>query len=327
MHVFLLKGIVFGIIGMLTLGSMFYWNKVSDMLKSTVGLDARKDETKNVAICIVGQAGRLEYDTKIKNLISINAARPDVNLFVIGVLDEGALYSDKQKHSQVATSPLCYENGTDMAGLFHDRFSLPNVTVELHMSSAINTFPLSKHSRTALDKYRRKEKTNDARLDRIQNHLRQFSHDAMCYQQIIQLEETHAMKMDITIRLRDNAMVLKPFDIIDIMEKHYYRKTLTKNCFAWGGVADKFWISPRRHLEGTMAHITEDVVGGERYLRKAQPRNSERLVKAVWQKNKVNIAALSPQDIPVTDGRCSEQGNMAMAPHFVSLDGVKDCAP
>mmetsp|Transcript_4968 Transcript_4968/g.7588 ORF Transcript_4968/g.7588 Transcript_4968/m.7588 type:complete len:339 (+) Transcript_4968:126-1142(+) len=275
----------------------------------------------NIGICIVGQTGRLETETKVKNLLQYNAQKPGRRLHVIGVLDQGATYSDGQHYDD-----SCYDNSTDMTALFYERLSVPNVSISLEISSP-QTFHLSKSALKALDRYRRRIKHESARITRIQGHLRQFSHDAICYKRLHELEEKNDMRFDMVVRLRDNGMVLRPFDLVEIMESVQYRRTITKDCFAWGGYADKVWIIPRGHIRGALGHVVGDTLAGLRYLKAAQPQNSERLVKTVWTHHNVRVEPLSADKIPIVDGRCVNRGDQTIVPKFQDVGGKKDCAP
>jgi hypothetical protein len=263
-------------------------------------------ELQRVGLCIIGQFARLETTSKLSNLISPNHGE-NRKTYVVGLLDEGqAYYSNGPHYSENG----CYSTSTNMSAVFHN-LSLKNVDVELHASPP-RKITLSNKTKEIFTNYRQEINRED-HFARIEGHLRQFSHDAQCYEKLRNYELSRNITFDVVLRLRDNALVARPFDPIDLMKSARNSKTLLRNCSNWGGVNDKVWLIPRVHMEGVLAHVTRDVLSSREYLIAAQPLNAEGLVKTV-----------NPHLLPIVDARCTTPGNNLKPPKFTYVPSWQD---
>ncbi|RYH02511.1 hypothetical protein EON65_47715, partial [archaeon] len=181
--------------------------------------DQRKSDSislYNVAVCIVGQAQRLETRSKLRNLIMTTRANPAVDqLFVVGVLDYGTHYSNK------ATKKMdeCYNHSSNIQSLFHDTFfSVPRVYVDSVFSPSQEYFNLSDRVRGIFRHYRPVD--NHLNEVRFGNHLRQFDHDHTCWQRLQMIEHEQNVSIDVVARIRDNGLIVRPFDIISLMQRY-----------------------------------------------------------------------------------------------------------
>jgi hypothetical protein len=279
----------------------------------------------NLAICIVGQTGRMELQSKITNLIEYNAKMSDRRIVVIGALDEGAAYSNGVV-SRMPGNGSCYESSTNVSALFVDQMSSLNITLDLHVKNP-SDFNLTNGTYEVLAKYRRSVTSGAARQLRIQNHLRQFAHDLKCYESLKMLEARLGVSFDALVRIRDNAIVAKPFDILASLHSVHFAKTLTKRCNSFKGHQDKVWVIPRFHIAPVMAYVVADVLGGMKYLKKALPKNSEALVAAVWRHRGVRVSKKSADQLPIVDGRCMRPQAGPNPPLFGMVRPEKDCRP
>lgn len=216
--------------------------------------DFESTAIKHIGICIVGQASRLEIYSKLTNLIEYNSKKIDRKLFVIGIFDSGSSYSNKG-------ATVCYNSTYDMRHYFHKYFQIPNVIATAQFSHPSDYLNLSIHTKEVL-RYYRKEFHGIEWYQRIENHLRQFEHDFKCYQQLKILETQYKIEFDTIIRLRDNAIVTKPIDIVDMMNSVKYQKAITKRCKSWGGYSDKVWFIPKKYIKGVLAHVVNDTLTG-----------------------------------------------------------------
>ena len=269
----------------------------------------------NIALCIVGQSMRLETQSKFDNLVSFNARMNDRKIFVLGILDSGISYSNNLKDTG-GTFPSCYDNSIDIEERFNNAFKMENVTLDTAFSNPKN-FTLSKRTLELLRNYR-KEGTETDRLQRIGNHLRQFDHDATCYERVKALEAKYKVEINVLMRIRDNALVTRPIDILKTMSLGGYKNVLTKRCGSWDGYSDKVWIIPRQFMKDTMHHLVNLTLSAtEKFLFNPLPVNSETLLKSVWVHYGVKVSMLDANKLPVVDGRCTKMAlNATSQPHF-----------
>ncbi|RYG96512.1 hypothetical protein EON65_54300, partial [archaeon] len=174
----------------------------------------------NVAICIVGQAQRLETQTKLRNLVIPTSANPLVRqLYVVGILD-----STGSHYSNGATTKLdhCYSSNYNIQTLFHNTFgSSPHVFVDSVFSPSQENVTLSNRVHN-LFRYYRIDRANDYHFneDRFSNHMRQFGHDRACLERLQMIEHEQNVSIDVVARIRDNGLIVRPFDIISLMQRY-----------------------------------------------------------------------------------------------------------
>eukprot|EP01036_Dinobryon_divergens_P030004 gene30004-39188_t len=204
---------------------------------------------------------------------------------------------------------------------------MENVTLDTAFSNPKN-FTLSKRTLELLRNYR-KEGTETDRLQRIGNHLRQFDHDATCYERVKALEAKYKVEINVLMRIRDNALVTRPIDILKTMSLGGYKNVLTKRCGSWDGYSDKVWIIPRQFMKDTMHHLVNLTLSAtEKFLFNPLPVNSETLLKSVWVHYGVKVSMLDANKLPVVDGRCTKMAlNATSQPHFSRVPNIKDCWP
>jgi hypothetical protein len=120
---------------------------------------------------------------------------------------------------------------------------------------------------------------------------------------------------DVVLKMRDNTVAVSPFVI---SAGHAVGGARTKRCVEWGGYNDKAMVTPRRHMDGALRGPAEDF-----FLTKDIGRgipNSERLIRAVYDRRRVRVLRVSADELPLVDGRCSPQG-------WCLVEEGKDCRP
>uniref|UniRef100_A0A7S2I821 Uncharacterized protein n=1 Tax=Haptolina brevifila TaxID=156173 RepID=A0A7S2I821_9EUKA len=134
-----------------------------------------------------------------------------------------------------------------------------------------------------------------------------------------QLIEAHEVRThnhyDVILKMRDNTLAVSPFVL---HPRHAAGSARTKKCVEWGGFNDKAMVVPRRYLDGALRGPSEDF-----FLTKDLGRgipNSERLLRAVLDRRGVQVQRVTPEQLPLVDGRCSPQG-------WCLVEEGKDCRP
>eukprot|EP01035_Chromulina_nebulosa_P025569 gene25569-33383_t len=309
-----------------TVWVLFALISVSVVLLHASSHELKQPRVSNIALCIVGQLMRLEIQSKLDNLVKYNAGMNDRKIFVLGILDSGLSYSNSVTGAG-GTFPSCYDDSIDIRARFHHAFQVENVTLDTVFSNP-KQFVLSNRTLELLKIYR-KNTTEPYPLSRIGNHLRQFDHDATCYDRVRALEAEYDMEFDVLMRIRDNAIVTRPIDILKTMRLGDYNNVMTKRCSSWGGYSDKVWIIPKHFMQATMQHVVNLTLSGtEPFLFDPLPVNSESLLKSVWVHYGVNVSTLEADDLPVVDGRCTKMAqNSTSLPHFSRVPKTYDCWP
>ena len=278
---------------------------------SNATLNHHKISKKHIAICLVGQLMRTEIESKIKNIIQYNNDLDDTHVQVIGVLDTGVNYSNGVFQNTLSS---CYINAVELQAYFRNEFSKYGIKVHNMIKEPIK-ITISNATRSVLYKYRADTSTQ---MTRIANHIRQFYHDSSCYDMMRRIEINNNMIFDAVIRIRDNALVAAPIDIIKSLELYNHQKVILKGCNSYGGYSDKVWIIPRLYMEPALSHVANDMMEGQDYLNGTY--NSEEALYRVWNHYGVQTVQVSAQELPIIDARCIKMGNGTTAPVLERYD-------
>ena len=262
-----------------------------------------------VAVCIAGQLSRLEIHSKVENVLKPTEATSPAALDVFLALEVGkTLYSNldfgailAQQHASCGASALTTESAT------------------AQLSPWLAAARFSNHTTRAIDlsqwRRYRKDRPTVERTTRLQHHLSQFAHMRTCAQLIEAQEVKHSWHYDVVLKMRDNTIAVSPFVVTN---RHAAGRTRTKRCVEWGGYNDKAMIVPRRYMDGALRAPSEDFFLA-RDIGRGIP-NSERLLRAVLDRNGVLVSRVEPEDLPLVDGRCSPFG-------WCLVEQGKDCRP
>ena len=284
-------------------------------------------DSLHIAVCIVGQVQRLELLSKAQNLVRANVGKH--SMVVFGVLDSGSAIFTNNIQSQ--TLENCYASIEDRA--FAEKFvTMFLAEGAIHVEVEVGT-PRSFEVTRAMSRWTVQYREPEKRIQRVQNHLRVYTHDMECAQNAISFENTTGKRFDIMLRVRDCALFQQPLDISILVDK--YSSCLrnevcvvSKRCASWGGFSDKFWVVPRQALYQSMIVGIEDLLNAEAYLQKNPPNNSEALLKSIWEHHGLKRMAVGVDDLPVVDARCIRPGNLSLGQHaiFSPVIAWKDCS-
>ena len=135
------------------------------------------------------------------------------------------------------------------------------------------------------------------------------------YAEALPSQVARRMHYDVILKMRDNTVAVSPFVL---SARHAAGPARTKRCVEWGGYNDKAMVLPRRFMDGALRGPSEDF-----FLTKGIGRgipNSERLLRAVFDRNGVRVLRVTADELPLVDGRCSPYG-------WCLVEEGKDCRP
>lgn len=261
-----------------------------------------------VAVCVTGQLSRLELTSKVANLLRPTAALRPAALHVFLALEQGShLFSNldfgailAQQHGGCGREMRPDEVKAQLGEFFGGASYVNHTTRAVDMSQ--------------WRRYRR-DRPMVERTTRLQHHLSQFVHMRTCAKLIEAREVRDNTHYDVIVKTRDNTLAITPFAVT---AAHARGPTLSKKCVEWGGYNDKAMIIPRRFMDGALRSVSEDFFIAPK-IGKGIP-NSERLLRAVLDRNRVQVKRVSAEQIPLVDGRCSAQG-------WCLVEEGKDCRP
>ena len=287
------------------------------------------------AICVVGQVARTEIESKIENLIEANMANADMHVFLVLQEGEGRFTNDKgAKTCEIAPTSL-YDAVSRFAPYVKTTGIAHNFQPYDVHADAWPGFPLS----------------GTEKASRLQNYINQFLTWRTCAEEVARHELENNMQFHVVLRLRDNSMVVRPFNLLDrlvTMEQRLFRQrqnsspgisyrsvpvlkdsmlmnlpVVSKQCASWNGVNDKAMIVPRMHMDKALRSPADQF-----YLwvaNQTQPKrikNTEMYVKRILDTMNVpQYVEEWPRAFPITDARC-EDGKS-----FCVVAQQKDCRP
>ena len=263
-----------------------------------------------VAVCVAGQLSRLEIHSKVENVLKPTASSlglSHLDLFLaleVGKtlysnLDFGAILA--QQHSGCGAASLTPESAVAQLAPWLAAARFSNHT--------------TRHIDLSAWKRYRKDRPTVERMTRLQHHLSQFAHMRTCAQLIESKEVRMGWHYDVVLKMRDNTLAVSPFVVT---RRNAVGRARTKRCVEWGGYNDKAMVVPRRFMDGCLRAPSEDFFL-TRDLGKGIP-NSERLLRAVLDRNGVQVNRVTPEELPLVDGRCSPFG-------WCLVEEGKDCRP
>jgi len=181
------------------------------------------------------------------------------------------------------------------------------------------------------------------RVTRLTNHINQYNTWRRCAKEVEKQELASGEVYDAVLRIRDNALVLKPFMMRASLFKHardWYNTSgeqrphpitnehirrlpvIVKKCCSWGGYHDKTMLVPRAHMDGALNGPADEFYMIQKDEKRLSISNPETYIKYVMGKLKVPVYEQGrADDFPITDGRC-EDGES-----FCVVDNRKDCRP
>ena len=195
-----------------------------------------------VAVCMTGQLGRTEVRSKIDNLILANKRNADLHMFL--VLSAGKTRFVNKATGDCEIAPASLEDAVM-------RFSE-------HIPTSVKEYKYKPYQ-VDIDKWPGYPEIGKVKEKRLQNHINQYRKFQICAKMISKQELKTRMKYHAVLRIRDNALVLQPFNILDrlLLLSHQVRNStipsvhgrghpdlmdlpvITKECCSWSGVNDK----------------------------------------------------------------------------------------
>lgn len=196
-----------------------------------------------IAVCLLGQVGRTEMESKVNNLVRPNLA-DNVTLDLYLVLQPGARFSNNPS-PDCKIAPKSVQAVVDRFAKLLPTFAIDNPRLDLEVNAD-----------TWVDYH---EKGSDLEK-RLSNHVNQYHAWHRCARAIENHEIAAGVTYDAVLRLRDNALVLKPFLLRACLREHarnWYNTrqeepphpitnahlrglpVIVKKCCSWGGYHDK----------------------------------------------------------------------------------------
>mmetsp|Transcript_38906 Transcript_38906/g.97734 ORF Transcript_38906/g.97734 Transcript_38906/m.97734 type:complete len:502 (-) Transcript_38906:214-1719(-) len=281
------------------------------------------------AVCVVGQVGRLELKSKMANLLQPNRHIAAVDFFLV-------LQAGKPRYVNLAPSNECTvapDSLEDAARQMSAHGAIVH-TVERTAGPVpqVNTsiWPGYQVSKTIPTE------------QRMRNHLDQMRSWSDCANAIERAERENGAQYHVVMRLRDNALILRPFDLERLLRSTpatgskggqqlapwsptmaSSSPVVVKACSAWNGYPDKVMVIPRKYmhraLRGPAKHYQSVDEGGEDRMKVF---NIETYLK--YSLDLLHVPVLMHEDpalLPVTDGRCESGVD------FCYVNMKKDCRP
>mmetsp|Transcript_38686 Transcript_38686/g.98931 ORF Transcript_38686/g.98931 Transcript_38686/m.98931 type:complete len:333 (-) Transcript_38686:12-1010(-) len=279
-----------------------------------------------IAVCLLGQVGRTEMESKVNNLVRPNLA-DNVTLDLYLVLQPGARFSNNPS-PDCKIAPKSVQAVVDRFAKLLPTFAIDNPRLDLEVNAD-----------TWVDYH---EKGSDLEK-RLSNHVNQYHAWHRCARAIENHEIAAGVTYDAVLRLRDNALVLKPFLLRACLREHarnWYNTrqeepphpitnahlrglpVIVKKCCSWGGYHDKAMLVPRIHMDSALSGPADEFHLIQKKEERLGIRNSETYLKFVMDKYHVPVYQQGrASDFPITDGRC-EDGKS-----FCVVESKKDCRP
>jgi len=289
----------------------------SSKLNASANCDDRK-----WAVCIVGQLSRLESATKMANVLRAFAREKRAGIPDAFVVMETKSHAYINKGSIASHSDTCqddFHSPEEVEDLFR-----PFYKGGLYAPHKKYTPNPKYWGRYGFDK-------NIPRAERLSAHFAQWTHIAACSELVKQHEHITGCKYQAVLKLRDNSIAVKPFNVVEALE-YADASVLVKRCDGWGGLSDKVMFAPRKYLEAAFeaplkvarkVDAGSNVVNGDYVMKDVE--NPEGFLKTVLELYKCPFSK-SDSLLPFVDGRClGEDGRKQRK--WCLVEQLKDCRP
>eukprot|EP00193_Tetraselmis_chui_P013302 CAMPEP_0177784874 /NCGR_PEP_ID=MMETSP0491_2-20121128/19967_1 /TAXON_ID=63592 /ORGANISM="Tetraselmis chuii, Strain PLY429" /LENGTH=291 /DNA_ID=CAMNT_0019305737 /DNA_START=224 /DNA_END=1096 /DNA_ORIENTATION=+ len=264
------------------------------------------DTGLRAAVCVVGQIARTELQSKIDNLIKVNLGSVEIDVFLI--LQPGKARFTIRGHKACQVAPASLEEAQATLSAHTRTFAFENkfVNWSVHEEKWVH-FP----------------ERGESRKIRIVNNLSQYLSWQRCAKLIAQQEVTDGVGgsdnvrrgYDVVLRLRDNALVLRPFHLgerLTALVRDSYKKVgkeppttlsiqdvrelpvVVKACSSWEGFPDKTMLVPRKYMDDALrgpAELFHLMREGSSRTENGEIKvtNTETYLKYVFQKLQVPV--------------------------------------
>lgn len=256
-----------------------------------------------LAVCIIGQLGRLELASKISNLLVPNKG---MHLRVFFVLESSSstIFSRLE-----ANETKCASNETEQSS---------RALLDLH-GVASTWVPVRRWTDRSIIAYRFKQQgLRIGKSYHFENTLSAFSHFRSCAVAVEQYELNRNERFSAILRIRDNTIVAIPLRLRNSMLSGGCK---VKRCNEWGGVNDKVMLIPRKHLQHALRSPFEEFL----FENFSMITNSETWLARILFRHRVPISLQTSNHLPLVDARppcmCNETRRWCLVPP------TKDCYP
>ena len=280
-----------------------------DLLLHTLPVSVTLGTRTHVAVCVLGQVGRLELESKVENLLDVNV---DIELNLFLVLDPMQTVYSKQEYEVSREG-----SKSDAEGVLNEaRRLLGHRLKGLILLNDTSSF-------SYVDSYYERYQylgsmPEEDRLEMLRKHLKQFYGHYQCAQVISDEEMKHNIKYEMVLRVRDNSIVVQPFKLPTQMLRKR-EGAYVKDCSDWGGVNDKIMLVSRRYVDPAFrSWITHFMFHKSDH---SALDNPEKFLEYVLRAHNVPLYRLSVEELPFVDGRVHNAGKSCL------VTQTKDCRP
>lgn len=198
----------------------------------------------SLAVCITGQVSRMEWKSKLENVVKPNVATwPRMGIFMV-LSNTNVNYVNPYKHPIV--SPECPPSGC----LSTVRSDVPPGIVVRETIFKERDYITDMEWAKRMDKF--DPVTN---LKRQNMHLSQWSKLRVCMQLVEDVELKEHFTYEVVVKLREDSMALMPFHI---PREWSDKGIVTLNCNMWGGLMDGFYVLGRKWASKVMEGLSVD---------------------------------------------------------------------
>lgn len=309
----------------------------TDMAASQDGDNGAVLEDLGVAVCITGQLARLELRSKVENLLQPLKKYGGVGVFTV--------------LEQASGSPVFSRVDDFTPDGCNDEPSAPSLELDGELGTFLVESKVVEHvaANVSLERwpsFRRDDidfKGNwEKRAVNLQHLFTAHEHVATCAGMIEAHEQREGGRYRALIRVRDNTLVVQPFEISTLGSSFSQLAVHVKECSGWGGLNDKVMLAPRELLHAFTATANAMCRQNEGELSDlssslADSFNAEQMLMFSLDQAAVPYARVSAEELPMVDGRCvgieesnsttSNGSNVLRRKQWCLLGDYKDCAP
>ncbi|KAA8495301.1 hypothetical protein FVE85_1456 [Porphyridium purpureum] len=265
------------------------------------GVQTHWADEKRLAVCITGQLARLELDSKITNVFSVNAQNGwTVDALILLSAESEAQFVNRRVPI-VAQKDYPTDDSIEEALKSHvSRVKVVRVDQPVE--------PVMRAEYVAgLDKWNMEE---GRRWARARGHVRQWFMQRECLMHLKEMEAQNGAPYTDFIRLREDSYVYAPLRPIPDTPGHENHSLLTPMCDAWDGVNDKAATLRREaahsYFDGPLDFFY--LFGDSKVSNWTALMRPEIVIREALNWTGVHVEKVAPLDLPVITQRLTENG-------------------
>jgi len=249
-----------------------------EWLRQRRSIQEEQRRKRRMGVCVVGQMGRLELESKRRNFLRVNRPFYEITLVLVAAKAKDVYFANAGTDPGLRSIDWTRDTIKDFLGDDVDEL-------------LVDDEPQEKFPMIVSDYFEgAKEEKRTTTLLRIQSHVRQWLGLRRC-------DQHFSGSFDVFVKLRDDSFVAAPFPVQNL---DYDNAVIVPHCLGWNGYNDKVAVLDARYGDAFFAGPASDYYLNYTLLNLTKGyHNPESVLKASLARRHVPVRFAHVDDVPV----------------------------